>query len=82
MPAFSQSSSDSDKDMYRGKRDRLEQLLGELDAHGSRRGFGFLLRSGDSTVAVKCDPNETMKACVEATTTLLEKARSIMATPK
>jgi hypothetical protein len=80
LPAFSQSSAESDGD--HGRRDRLEQLLREFDDHGSsassRRGFGFLLRSGDSTIAVRCDPNESMKACVEATTTLLERARSLM----
>ena len=78
VPAFSQSASDSDRDF---KRDRLEQLLRELGedtSTGSRHGFGFLLRQGDSTIAVRCDPNDSMKACVEAATTLLEKARSNM----
>ena len=78
VPAFSQSASDSDRDI---KRDRLEQLLRELGedtSTGTRHGFGFLLRHGDSTIAVRCDPNDSMKACVEATSTLLERARSSM----
>ena len=78
VPAFSQSASDSDRDI---KRDRLEQLLrdlGEDTSTGPRHGFGFLLRHGDSTIAVRCDPNDSMKACVEATSTLLERARSSM----
>jgi hypothetical protein len=29
-------------------------------------------------VAVRCDPRETMRACVDATTTLLERARSAL----
>ena len=62
-----------------GKGDIVEKLARELlgddlSGAGPRRGFGFLLRSGDATVAVRCDPRDTMKACVEATTTLLEKA--------
>ena len=86
VPAFCQSASDSEKNI-KGDRlenikgDRLERLLRELGedtSTGSRQGFGFLLRRGDSTIAVRCDPNDSMKACVEATTTLLERARSTM----
>lgn len=80
LPAFGQSSTESSDRGSSGKGD-IEQLARELlgddlSGAGPRRGFGFLLRSGDATVAVRCDPRDTMKACVEATTTLLEKARA------
>ena len=76
-PALSQSSTEP------GRRDRdlreLEELLrgDERSSGPSRRGFGFLLRSGDAMIVARCDPRESMKACVEATSTLLEKARSM-----
>lgn len=84
LPALSQSSTDTeDRGRPYDRRDNdLEELLRGIgnDASGSRvrRGAAFLLRSGDATVAVRCDPQETMRACVEATTTLLERARSML----
>ena len=62
--------------------DDLEELLRDIGDDGPgrrlRRGAGFLLRSGDATMAVRCDPQENMRACVDATTTLLERARSAL----
>jgi hypothetical protein len=85
LPALSQGASDSDdRSSARGRRDRgdLEDILrgigDELSGGGQRRGAGFLLRRGDATVAVRCDPRESMRTCVEATTTLLERARSAL----
>ena len=80
VPAFCQSASDSERNIKGDRLERLLRELGEDTSTGSRQGFGFLLRRGDSTIAVRCDPNDSMKACVEATTTLLEKARSSMPT--
>lgn len=91
LPAYSQSSTDSGDhdssyskgDRSRGDRD-LDQLLRGLGDDGFarhlRRGnaFGFFMRNGDAMIAVKCDPNDSMKACVEATTTLLDKARAAL----
>ena len=37
----------------------------------------FDVRVGDARMKVKCDPRETMRVCVDAALTLLEKARSI-----
>jgi hypothetical protein len=89
LPAYSQSSTESgDHDSSYSKSDRgrgdrdLDRLLRGLGDDGFarqlRRGssFGFFMRSGDATIAVRCDPNDSMKACVEATTTLLDKARA------
>lgn len=86
LPAFSQSSDDSgDRGGGYSRRDRgLEDLLRGIDdgggmaSRGPQRGAGFLLRSGDATLAVRCDPRDTMRACVEAATTLLERARNTM----
>jgi hypothetical protein len=78
VPAFSQSASDSERNIKGDRLERLLRELGEDNSTGSRKGFGFLLRHGDSTIAVRCHPNDSMKACVEATTTLLERARSTM----
>jgi hypothetical protein len=83
LPALSQSSTDSDDRSYdRRDRDDLEELLRGIGDDGPgrrlRRGAGFLLRSGDATVAVRCDPQENMRACVDATTTLLERARATL----
>ena len=44
---------------------------------GSRGGAQFWLRSGDVRLGVRCDPNEPMRACVDAAMTLLDKARSL-----
>jgi hypothetical protein len=86
-PAFSQNYSDSDKRDSVSRRDRdLEDILrsigehghmGEYGHEGRSRGAGFFLRHGDATVAVRCDPQESMRACVDATLTLLERARSM-----
>jgi hypothetical protein len=84
LPAHSQGAADPD-DHHRsyGARDRdVDEMLRGFDDEGlgrrmrRGRGFGFFMRNGDSVIAVRCDPNDSMKACVEATTTLLEKARA------
>ena len=46
------------------------------DHHGSGRGARFMVRSGDSVVAVRCDGSESMRSCVDATLVLLERVRS------
>ena len=83
LPALSQRATDTDnagRSSNQRDRDDLEEFLRGIgdDGPGSRlrRGAAFLLRSGDATVSVRCDPQESMRACVEATTTLLERARS------
>ncbi|TAI63918.1 hypothetical protein CWO89_21590 [Bradyrhizobium sp. Leo170] len=83
-PAYSQGRTDSgDRHSSYGTRDHdLDEILGGPGDEGFARrmrrgsGFGFFMRAGDATIAVRCDPNDSMKACVEATTTLIEKARS------
>jgi hypothetical protein len=84
LPALSQGASRSeDKDASEHRRDRdLEGVLRELGVGvrggGGGRGASFFLRSRDATVAVRCDPGDSMRACVDATLTLLDKARSAL----
>jgi hypothetical protein len=84
LPALGQEPSRSEDRDYSGhRRDRdLEGLLRELGVGmrggGAGRGAAFFLRSGDATVAVRCDPADSMRACVDVTLTLLEKARAAL----
>jgi hypothetical protein len=82
LPALSQAASRSDDRESTDRRDvDIERALREFGddtrGGGPRRGGAFLLRSGDATIAVRCDPRESMRSCVDATLTLLEKARAL-----
>jgi hypothetical protein len=82
FPAFSQDARGGDeRDSSYSRKDRdLDDLLRGLGDHGRegrRGGASFVLRNGDSVVAVRCDPQDSMKACVDATLTLLDRARSM-----
>jgi hypothetical protein len=46
------------------------------DGRSARSGASFVVRSGDTRLAVRCSPQESMRACVEAATTLLDRART------
>jgi hypothetical protein len=82
-PAFSQNAHDGDSSY--GRMDHMDhggddilRAIQESGRGGMRRGgAGFFLRNGDSVVAVRCDPQESMRACVDATLTLLERAKSV-----
>jgi hypothetical protein len=83
FPAFGQHDPGGEgHDSSYSRRDRdLDDILRGMGDHGregSRRGgAAFFLRHGDSVVAVRCDPQDSMKSCVDATLTLLERARSM-----
>jgi hypothetical protein len=88
VPALSQApprsedraSSYEERDRDGWREDRLWRLMRDMrdDTDGGpRRGAGFLLRRGDATVAVRCDPRDSMRTCVDATLTLLDRARSL-----
>ena len=85
LPAFSQHAPAGEgRDTSYSQRDRdtdeIMDALGERGREGLRRGGArFVLRHGDSMVAVRCDPQDSMKACVDATLTLLDHARSMAA---
>ena len=83
-PAFSQNAPGVDgRDSSSSRIDRdVDELLRGVGDYGRgvmRRGGGaaFFLRKGDATIAVRCDPQDTMKSCVDNTLTLLDKARSM-----
>jgi hypothetical protein len=83
FPAFSQTVPGGEgRDSSYSRKDRdLEDILRGIGDHGRegprRGGASFFLRSGDGTVAVRCDPQDSMKSCVDATLTLLDRARSM-----
>ena len=83
FPAFGQNAPGGEgHDSSYSRKDRdLEDLLrgiGDYGREGSRRGgAAFFLRHGNSIVAVRCDPQDSMKSCVDSTLTLLERARSM-----
>jgi len=43
---------------------------------GPRQNPGFVFRSGDMQIVVRCGAGETMKSCVDATTTLMDRAKA------
>jgi hypothetical protein len=51
------------------------------DRQRPRAGASFMLRAGDTRLAVRCSPSESMRACVEAATTLMDRARAGASTP-
>ena len=82
LPAFGQTAPGGEgHDSSYSRRDRdLEDILRGIGDHGRegrRGGAAFFLRNGDAMVAVRCDPQDSMKSCVEATVTLLDRARSM-----
>jgi hypothetical protein len=81
FPAFGQEDHGGDgHDSSYSRRDRdLEDILrGVGGREGLRRGgAAFFLRNGDAVVAVRCDPQDSMKSCVDSTLTLLDRARSM-----
>jgi hypothetical protein len=90
-PALSQSSPrPDDRDSYADRRDRDRGWGRERDGWhgmsddergGSGRGARFMVRNGDAVVAVRCDGSEPMRACVDATLTLLDRVRSMPPAP-
>jgi hypothetical protein len=83
FPAFSQTAPGGEgRDSSYSRKDRdLEDILRGIGDHGReglrRGGASFFLRNGDAVVAVRCDPQDSMKSCVDATLTLLDRARSM-----
>ena len=81
FPAFGQNDPGGeghDSSYSRKDRDLEDLLRGIGGREGLRRGgAAFFLRSGDAMVAVRCDPQDSMKSCVDSTLTLLDHARTM-----
>ena len=83
FPAFSQNApggDEHDSSYSRKDHDLLELLhgMGGYAREGLRGGgAAFFLRNGDAMVAVRCDSQDSMRTCVDATLTLLDRARSM-----
>ena len=75
------NSADRDyRDRYRPNDDRaggFEDRKGDGGDRHHERGAKFFLRVGDTRIAARCSDGETMRACVDATLMLLDKARSL-----
>jgi hypothetical protein len=70
---YSRRDRDDMEDMMRG--------LGERRGERQPRAAAFFIKNGDAMVAVRCDPQDSMKLCMDATMALLERARSINQPP-
>ena len=56
----------------RGRDERSDRYDG-----GSGRGSSFQMKIGDTNIDVKCDARETLRDCVDAATTLLDRSRAM-----
>lgn len=64
------------RDERRGGRDGRGMMGGMMGMHGAMGGGArFMLRAGDARMAVQCSPNESMRACVDAATQLMDRAQ-------
>jgi hypothetical protein len=84
VPAFGQNDPGGeghDSSYSRREHRDVEDLLRGLGGYareGLRSGgAAFFLRNGDAMVAVRCDPQDSVRSCVDATLTLLDRARSM-----
>ena len=57
-----------------------DQERGMRRGGGRGRGAKFVIKSGDTLIRVKCDAQESMRACVDAVTTLMERSRGMTGT--
>ena len=68
------------RDRYRPNDDRaggFEDRKGDGGDRHHERGARFFLRVGDTRIAARCSDGEPMRACVDATLMLLDKAKSL-----
>ncbi|GGH28169.1 hypothetical protein GCM10007036_37220 [Alsobacter metallidurans] len=59
--------------------DMMQGDMGRMHGEMMRRmgGASFMLRAGDVRLAVRCNPSESMKACVDAATSLMDQAKTL-----
>lgn len=67
----------SDRSSDRRDRDGEDSASGDSARSGAGGGARFMLRMGDTRLAVRCGDEEPMKDCVEATMQLMERAHAL-----
>jgi hypothetical protein len=77
FPAFGQNDPGGDRREHRDVEDLLRGLGGYAREGLRSGGAAFFLRYGDAMVGVRCDPQDSVRSCVDATLTLLDRARSM-----
>ena len=78
--SYDRSDSRRDEGWYRPNEDRDRDHRRGYGDDGSGGGSSFHMKMGDAKIHVRCGPRETLKDCVDAATTLLDKARSLPVT--
>ncbi|PSC03378.1 hypothetical protein SLNSH_19110 [Alsobacter soli] len=65
------------EEMMRMHHRMMRQGMGMGMGGMGRAGASFMLRAGDVRLGVRCSPSETMKACVDAATDLMDRAKTL-----
>lgn len=78
--SYDRGDSRRDEGRYRPDEDRGRDYRHGYGDDASRGGSSFHMKMGDAKIHVRCGPREILKDCVDAATTLLDKARSLPVT--
>ena len=78
--SYDRSDRGRDEGRYHPNEDRDWDHRRGYGDDGPRGGSSFHMKVGDAKIHVRCGPRETLKDCVDAATTLLDKARSLPVT--
>jgi hypothetical protein len=86
---YSERGRDSGDRDYRGRYRPNDDRASGFEDHNEDganrprggRGSSFFLRVGETRIAARCSNAETMRACVDATLMLLDKAKSLQGGP-
>ena len=78
--SYDRSDSRKDDTRYRPHEDWERSYRRGYGDDASGGGSSFHMKIGDAKIHVRCGPRETLKDCVDAATTLLDKARSLPVT--
>lgn len=78
--SYDRGNSRRDDTRYRPNEDWDRSYWHGYGAEAPGGGSSFHIRMGDAKIHVRCGPRETLKDCVDAATTLLDKARSLPVT--
>jgi len=68
------------RDGGRDRDDMRGRSMRDDDGGGPSRPARFVLRSGETRMAIRCDDRESMRACVDAALTLFDRVRTQQST--